>query len=279
MPFIHQPALHAATVETEVGRAALIKERLLAALIAGELGAVYQPQFDVSTGKIVAFEALARWTDAELGVVPPIEFIPIAEASGQIAELGNSVLKRVIADLDFLLAHWPAARVGVNVSGPELQSSEFVLKVTDALTPARCAGADHLEFEVTESAFHDDLPIVVSNLQALRNLGATVAIDDFGTGASTLARLCQIPFDKIKLDRAFVNTIDQPITKSVVRAIRTLADSVGAKLVVEGVETEEQLATLSGLGCSLIQGYLLGAPRTLDELVAEFGPSAVSGSR
>ncbi len=260
------PEFDPTRAETRLSRVA---QRLAHALAQGGLQVVYQPQIDLPGGQVVSFEALCRWHDEALGPVAPDEFIAVAEARGLIVRLGQAMLQGVLADLPQLLARWPAARVAVNVSGVELAQPDFSARLQAALQDADPAWAQHLELEVTESVFHHDVPTVRQHLQALRALGLTVAIDDFGTGQSSLSRLHTLPFDKIKLDRSFVQALADPMVQAIVRAMAQLADSFSRSLVVEGVETREQLQQLVQLGCGGAQGYLLGRPMALPELLAD----------
>ena len=248
-----------------------VAQRLAHALSHGGLQVVYQPEIDLSTWQLASLEALCRWHDEELGTVAPDEFIAVAEARGLVARLGQYMLERVLTDLPRVLARWPQARVAVNVSGVELAGADFSGRVRDAIEQTNPAFAQHLEMEVTESVFHHDVPTVRQHLESLRALGLTVAIDDFGTGQSSLARLHTLPFDKIKLDRSFVQALANPMVQAIVRAMAQLAATFSRSLVVEGVETPEQLQQLMQLGCRGAQGYLLSRPAPLPELVAHTG--------
>lgn len=245
-----------------------VAQRLAHALSHGGLQVVYQPEVDLSTWQLASLEALCRWHDEELGSVAPDEFIAVAEARGLVARLGQYMLQQVLTDLPTVLARWPQARVAVNVSGVELAGSDFSRRVQAAIQEANPAFGQHLEVEVTESVFHHDVPTVRQHLQALQALGLTVAIDDFGTGQSSLARLHTLPFDKIKLDRSFVHALDNPMVQAIVQAMAQLAQTFSRTLVVEGVERAEQLQQLMQLGCRGAQGYLLGRPQALSELMA-----------
>lgn len=253
-----------------VARAQKVAQRLAHALHHGSLSVVYQPQLQLQPRQVLSFEALSRWHDEELGLVTPSEFIAVAEDSGLVPALGHHVLQQVLTDLPTLQARWPGVRVAVNVSGVELADPDFAARVVHTLGEAGAAA--QLEFEVTESVFHHDMPTVLQNLQALRDRGLTVAMDDFGTGQSSLARLHQLPFDKIKLDRAFVQALDKPMVQAIVQAMAQLTRQFGLQLVVEGVETQAQLQTLQGLGCPVVQGYLLGAPQPLQTLMTQTLP-------
>lgn len=247
-----------------------VAHRLAHALAHHGLQVVYQPEIDLQTRQVVSLEALCRWQDQELGPVAPDEFIAVAEARGLIVPLGEYMLERALADLPAVLQRWPQVRVAVNVSGVELARSDFAVRVAAAIRAADPALARHLEIEVTESVFHHDLPTVRQHLQALREQGLTVAIDDFGTGQSSLARLHTLPFDKIKLDRSFVQALDNPMVQAIVRAMAQLAEAFSRTLVVEGVETSAQLGHLASLGCRMVQGYLLSRPAALADLPDTF---------
>lgn len=247
-------------------RQSRIADRLARAISQNELGLVYQPEMDLLSREVVSLEALCRWHDAELGQVAPDEFIGVAEARGLIVQIGEYLLQKVLSDLPSLLQLWPAARVAINVSGVELGLPDFAKRVTACIQAVDVALAQHLEFEVTESVFHHNVPQVRSNLLGLKALGITVAIDDFGTGQSSLSRLHTLPFDKIKLDRSFVQALGDPMVQAIVKAMAQLAGTFSRTLVVEGIETDEQLQQLIGLGCRVGQGYGLCRPTALPEL-------------
>lgn len=240
--------------------------RLAHALSQKGLQLAYQPELDLRTRQLVSLEALCRWHDDEMGIVAPDEFIAVAEARGLVVSLGEYMLDRVLEDLPVVLKRWPQARVAVNVSGLELARPDFAMRTGAAIRHVDPALASHLELEVTESVFHHDLPTVRQNLEAMRDLHITVAIDDFGTGQSSLARLHTLPFDKIKLDRSFVQALDNPMVQAIVQAMAQLADNFSRTLVVEGVETPAQLQQLMQLGCRIAQGYLLCRPAALQDL-------------
>ncbi len=243
-----------------------VAHRLAHALSHKGLQVVYQPEFDLHTRQLVSLEALCRWHDDELGPVAPDEFIAVAEARGLIVPLGEYMLGQALADLPEVLRRGPQTRVAVNVSGVELARPDFAVRTAAAIRSVNPALAAHLELEVTESVFHHDVPTVRQHLQSLRDLHLTVAIDDFGTGQSSLARLHTLPFDKIKLDRSFVQALENPMVQAIVRAMAQLTESFARTLVVEGVETPAQLEQLRALGCRMAQGYLLCRPATLADL-------------
>lgn len=247
-------------------RQARVADRLAHALSHQGLQLVYQPEADLRTCQLLSLEALCRWHDEELGLVAPDEFVAVAEARALVAPLGQYMLSRVLQDLPSVLRRWPQARVAVNVSGLELAQPDFAARTGAVIDRVDPALARHLELEVTESVFHHDLPTVRQNLQALRDMHVSVAIDDFGTGQSSLSRLHTLPFDKIKLDRSFVQALDNPMVQAIVRAMAQLAEGFSRSLVVEGVETAEQLHQLLQLGCRVGQGYWLCRPAALHDL-------------
>lgn len=241
-------------------------KRLTHALSHKGLQVAYQPEFDLQTRQLVALEALCRWRDEELGQVQPDEFIKVAEAHGLIGRLGEYVLNQTLADLPVVLGRWPHARVAINISGAELAQEDFALRAHSVIQLVDPDLVRHLEVEVTESISNCALPNMLRNLETFRASEMTVAIDDFGTGQSNLARLFQLPFDKIKLDRAFVEGIENPMAAAIVSALVTLTQSFSRTLVVEGVETPAQLSQIIRLGCNFAQGYLLCRPTLLGEL-------------
>jgi len=246
-----------------------VANRLTEALAQGGLALVYQPEIDLLTRELTSLEALCRWHDEELGPVAPDEFIAVAEARGLIVQIGAYLLDKVLTDLPALLQRWPQARVAINVSGLELALPDFSERVIARIQATDAALAKHLELEVTESVFHHNVPVVRKNLQALREVGLTIAIDDFGTGQSSLARLHTLPFDKIKLDRSFVQALEDPMVQAIVKAMVQLTEQFSRTLVVEGIETAEQMRHLLDLRCRVGQGYLLCRPCALQELPTE----------
>lgn len=251
---------------TEQARQRLVMEgRLRQAVKAGELSCFYQPQVDLRTGRIVGAELLLRWQDAELGFVSPATFIPIAESTGLIHRIGQSVLmqacKQGKAWLDMGL---PPVRLAVNVSAHQFHKGELANELQEALASTGYP-ADLLELEVTESALMQDEEDVVKMMQKLRQTGVRLAIDDFGTGYSCLAYLQRLPLDLLKVDRRFINNMvgsedDRQISKAIIELAHTLRFDV----LAEGVETEEQRELLASMACDYYQGYLFSRPVPAD---------------
>lgn len=243
--------------------------RLKNALANNELEVHYQPQFDAVTQRLRGMEALARWTDPELGVVSPGDFIPVAEANGLIDILGEYVLERACSDgQEWLQAgHRPIA-VSVNVSASQLRLGRFICVLQKTLAKTGFP-ASHLEIEITETSYIEREQEVTSLLRELKGIGVGIAIDDFGTGYSSLSYLRTIPCDCIKIDRSFITDIPHDAKQcSLTSAIINLAQSMSFKVVAEGVETEEQLGFLTAHGCDVIQGYYFAPALPKTELEA-----------
>ena len=217
---------------------------------------LYQPIFNASGDKVVGVEALARWLHPTRGFIPPTEFIPIAEHSGLIIELGANVLRR--ACLDGLA--WPGITVSVNVSPLQFRRLDFVSMVERILAEI---GFDpkRLELELTESTLLGNLESAEAAMLQLKALGVRFALDDFGTGYSSLLYLRRFPFDRIKIDRSFVRSIETAAdAASIVHAIVSLGRGLGMKVTAEGVENAEQQLFLRAAGVHSMQGYRFGRP-------------------
>lgn len=217
----------------------------------------YQPQHSLSTQEITGYEVLLRWRHPERGMVPPAEFIPIAEETGSIIEIGEWVLRTACREA----ADWPEPhKVAINISGVQLRSGDLAellhsILIETGLSPMR------LEIELTETAVIQDREKALHVLRRVRALGVTIAIDDFGTGYSSLDTLRTFPFDKIKLDSSFTQGLDYDAqAKAIVRAVLALGKSLEIRVLAEGVETNQQLSILRNEGCDEAQGYYLGRP-------------------
>ncbi len=261
------PALSAAAVER-----ASLDSGLRRALARREFLLYFQPQRSLSTGKIVALEALLRW--GRDGKGPPLEpavFIAAAEDSRLIVPIGEWVLHDAcMAARAWHDAGHPDVRVGVNLSARQFQHGNLLESIDRALQEAGLSPQD-LELEVTESAAMQNLDLTIQALRAARERGIRLAIDDFGTGHSSLTYLKKFPIHVLKIDREFVRDVARvPADRSIVGAVIQTAHSLGLSTVAEGVETKDQLATLRELGCDVVQGYLIGRPAPLDEVPAFF---------
>ncbi|MVT00780.1 putative bifunctional diguanylate cyclase/phosphodiesterase [Devosia marina] len=249
-----------------VERRLTLENDLRDAIGKGEITPHYQIQVDLVTGAVVGVEALARWHHAQLGPIPPDEFIPIAEASGQIVDIGKHMIACACKDA---LRLPPNVQVAVNLSVIQIMQGEIMETTADALMATRLP-PDRLKLEVTESVMMADPKQPIAVLSELRYLGVSLALDDFGTGYSSLSYLTTFHWDEIKIDRAFVNDLDtDSIGLSVIEAVLVLAKKTGAKVVVEGVETHKQLELLQGTGCDIGQGYFFGKPVPIDMACAQ----------
>ncbi|SDG21294.1 EAL domain-containing protein [Pelagibacterium luteolum] len=230
-----------------------------------ELSVLFQPLVSLKTGKIAAAEALLRWTHPKLGMIPPVEFIPIAEESGLIHQLGGWVLHQAA----LAAGKWPKhVGVAVNLSPVQFRQAGLLETVQGALARADLA-AERLELEITESLLLEDSQANIDLLHAIRGLGVKIAMDDFGTGYSSLSYLRAFPFDKIKIDRSFMSDIaTKDDSRAILRAMIGLGTSLGMVTVAEGVETEEQLAVVKAEGATLVQGYYYSPPVTASDIAA-----------
>ena len=250
--------MFSAEMETRIQEQVRLESKLRAALDerAG-LFVFYQPIVDIGTGRVTAREALVRWHHPQHGWIPPAEFVPVAERSGLIDQLGEFVLNRACSDA----AGWEdGARVAVNVSASQLGRGTLAPAVLAALVGSGLS-PDRLEVEVTETALLTNEKDSIGDLRRLRDMGVRVALDDFGTGYSSLAHLRAFPFDKIKIDGSFVkDAVDRPDCAAVVRAVADLGKRLGVTTVAEGVETQAHLDRIRREGCVEAQGYLYGRP-------------------
>lgn len=234
------------------------------ALSVGELEVHYQPLIDLESNRVKSFECLLRWRQPN-GFIPPLEFIPIAEATGLIGPIGEWVLRTACREA----ASWPHdIGVAVNLSPAQFRDRKLVATVASALAGSGL-NPSRLELEITESVLLAETDVNLSTLHRIRELGVRISMDDFGTGYSSLSYLRSFPFDKIKIDRSFVKDIvHHPDCMAIVRAISALGRSLGIRTTAEGVETAEQLACVRQEGCSEVQGYLFSAARPASELPA-----------
>ncbi|WP_430867933.1 sensor domain-containing protein [Demequina aurantiaca] len=266
--------------EQGMHRGAVVKFRLAAALqkavAAGAITLVYQPIADLHSGAVVGLEALARWSDSELGEVPPTAFIPVAEQTGLIQELGRQVIRKACADA----ARWREktgsdAYVSVNVSPLQLDDTDFPNFVLGALRATRLEPAS-LVLEVTEGLLLQERSH--RTLRELRSQGVRVAIDDFGTGFSSLSRLRQLPVDMVKIDQAFVSAVESGLADlAFLQAIVRLAETLQLDTIAEGIETTTQLGVLQETSCAYGQGYLLARPGPIDDIPAVFEAITATG--
>lgn len=224
---------------------------------AGQFELHYQPLYTLPNRELAGFEALLRWHHPERGMVPPSEFIPVAEQSGAIVDIGAWVIDEACRQA----ALWPDnLYVSINVSPVQLRSVDTLRQITEALARHRLTPR-RIEVEITETAMVENNQQIAIALAGLRALGVRIAMDDFGTGYSSLVHLREFELDRIKIDRSFISASHtDPNAAAVVRAITTMAKEMAISTTGEGVETEDQLASLAECGCGTVQGYLLGRP-------------------
>jgi predicted signal transduction protein with EAL and GGDEF domain len=244
------------------------------ALVDGEFELYYQPIVSVQDSEVRCCEALLRWHHPERGMIPPAEFVPVAEETGLMVPIGQWVLRQACVDA----AVWPSGiRVAVNVSAVQLKNETWSQIVVGALAGSGLSPR-RLELEITESVLMQNNEATLRTLHQLRELGVRIAIDDFGTGYSSLSYLRSFPFDKIKIDRSFIdNLLNSADTLKIVLAIASLASSLNMITTAEGVETERQLEIIRVAGCTEMQGYLFSPPRPAAEIFQLFSPSRMSG--
>ena len=243
---------------------------LRAALTKSEFELYYQPIVDISDDTISVCEALIRWKHPVKGMISPADFIPVAEDTGLITEIGEWVLATACHEA----ARWPhPVKVAVNVSPVQFKSQTLALRVIQALTSSGLS-ASRLELEITEAVLIRDDDAALAVLHQLREIGVRIALDDFGTGFSSLSYLQRFPFDKIKIDRSFIRDLGAGGSSSIVQAVVTIADARDIVTTAEGVETPEQLDLLRKLGCTQMQGWLFSAARPALEIRQMLGDSA-----
>ena len=230
------------------------------ALENGDIFLVYQPKVSLAAGNCQHAEALIRWQHAELGFVPPDEFIRLAEHSGNISMISRWVVRTALAQAGVWWQQGIQMRVAVNLSIHDLSEPSFMRELAETLREHPEA-AQYLSFEVTESMVMSDAEQVIKALQQLRDMGFSLAIDDFGTGHSSLAYLKRLPVDELKIDKAFVQNVNNDAKDAmIVSAAIQLGHAMNMKITAEGVETAEGVTALKQLGCDVVQGYYFSRP-------------------
>ncbi|MBT6125961.1 MAG: EAL domain-containing protein [Halieaceae bacterium] len=237
-----------------------MEEELRDAMQNDELELRYQPQVDTTTGDVVSMEALVRWKHSTRGMVSPLDFIPVAERTGQIIELGEWVMKEVARHCNY----WdsmglPPFRVCVNISPLQFNQSDLPLSIGEFLRESGMQ-ASRLELELTESAIMTDAQANIEKLQQLKALGLELAVDDFGTGYSSLSYLKRFPIDTLKIDQSFVADLGTTDGAAIVDAIIALSKTLNLRVIAEGIEEKEQLDYLVARGADLLQGYFFARP-------------------
>lgn len=254
----------------EVSERVLLRNKLNEAIRTNRLRLAFQPIVDIETGSIVSMEALSRWHDDDRGDIPPNTFIPIAEATGMISELGEWALRTACTHVVEWAQHgFDNFTVSVNMSGHQLREENMIAEVQRVLDET---GVDpsRITIEITESVLIDDTDFIAERIRALRELGLRLAIDDFGTGYSSLSYLRRYEFDVLKIDRSFVIPLANDVNKrerEIVNAMIKLAQALGAITVAEGIEENEEYAVLRTLGCDHAQGFLFWRPIEGDDVL------------
>jgi diguanylate cyclase (GGDEF)-like protein len=245
-----------------------LETELRRAIERDQLHLAFQPLIELATGRVIGFEALARWDHPERGPISPVEFIPVAEESGLIVPLGRWALRaatRTLAEWDRKAGSPLPVHMAVNVSAVQFQRDDVVSAVNAALIESGVAGS-RLKIELTESCIVSDPDGIAKVLRAIHDLDVTIAMDDFGTGYSSLAYLQRLPINVLKIDRSFIAPmLHDRDSVAIVRAILGLASALGMETTAEGVESEELIETLIGLGCDIAQGYHFARPLPSDE--------------
>ncbi len=248
----------ASMCESAIARAGLEAD-LKVALLRNEFEVHYQPIVGLKTGVEECREALVRWRHPEKGLVPPIQFIPIAEETGLIHDLTDIVMRQACRDA----AGWPShIKVSVNVSAVEFNDRSVVDRVRRALTEADLE-PHRLQVEVTETAVMNNFEAATSLLREIRGMGVEIVMDDFGTGYSSLSFLRIAPIDKLKIDRSFIRDLDTNTGRTMLMSILDMANALGIRTTAEGVETLEQSEVLKQLKCAEAQGYYYGRPKPI----------------
>jgi EAL domain-containing protein (putative c-di-GMP-specific phosphodiesterase class I) len=248
-----------------------LETELRRAIERDQLHLAFQPLIELSTGRVIGFEALARWDHPEKGAISPVDFIPVAEESGLIVALGRWALRaatRTLAEWDRRAGAPLPVHMAVKVSAVQFQRDDVVSAIKAALTESGIAGS-RLKIELTESCIVTDPDGIARVLRAIHGLDVTIAMDDFGTGYSSLTYLQRLPIDVLKIDRSFVAPmLHDRDSVAIVRAILGLASALGMATTAEGVESEALIETLIGLGCDIAQGYYFARPLPSDEAFA-----------
>ena len=247
-----------------------LQQELRSAIERGELTMHYQPQARIS-GEIIGFEALVRWQHPQRGMIQPGTFIPLAEESGLIISMGEWIMREACRQA----ASWPnRLQIAINLSPVQFLHGDLPGLVHTVLLETGLAPS-RLELEITEGVLIGDFSRAVSILRRLKALGVRIAMDDFGTGYSSLSYLQAFPFDKIKIDQAFISNLERnPQSATIIRAVIGLARGLELPVVAEGVETNDQLAFLTKESCDEIQGFLIGRPLPIEDYAALTGQPA-----
>ncbi|WP_026479465.1 bifunctional diguanylate cyclase/phosphodiesterase [Ahrensia sp. 13_GOM-1096m] len=251
------------SMNEQVHRMNAMREALEKDLDNGALKLAFQPFFRSSDQSLAGFEALARWEHKDFGFVPPDVFIPLAEQTGLINKLGDWALREGC----YIASYWPPhMKLAVNVSVPQFQQESFIERLENILDETKME-ANRLELEITEAVFADNPEAVMEKVTKIKRLGVSFSLDDFGTGFSSLMYLIKFPFDKLKIDRSFLQQAERDESaKKVLQTIARLGEQLKMETTVEGIETAEQLSMVSELNCTYLQGYYFGKPQQVIDI-------------
>ncbi len=252
--------IYSMQMKAEADRRSALEIDLREAIWGDQLEVHYQPVVDIVSRRVVSVEALARWRHPTRGPVSPTEFIPVAEQTGLIVELGNWVMLRACRDATQMPSH---IKVAVNLSPVQFAKSNIVEWASFALAKSGLP-AERLEFEITEGVLLEETERNLNSLRELKHMGISIALDDFGVGYSSLAYLTKFPFDKVKIDKSFIEALDRTETSAVISSIVELAKSLNLAIFAEGIETEDQRKRVRSLGIKFGQGFLFAEPVPLD---------------
>lgn len=253
----HQVAYFEDGLERDILERNWMEAELAKAVRNGDIIPFFQPIVDLATRAVIGYEALARWRHAERGLINPMEFIPVAESCGLIGQIGDHILRKA----SLAATSWPSqVKLSINLSPVQLRDRALGVRIIGILAETGLM-PNRLEVEITENALVADLETARETIEQLRAAGVAVALDDFGTGASTLQHLRSCKFDKLKIDRSFVASMQKSAeSRLIVDAILSLSRSFGIRCTAEGIEDQTELETLTGWGCAEGQGYLFGRP-------------------
>lgn len=262
-------------MDQKVERSRELAAEMQGALERGEFSLMFQPIFDMAGGRVISCEALLRWTGRRHGAISPAEFIPIAENSGLIVEIGRWVIREACR----VASTWPTeVAVAVNLSPIQLRSTNLPMTIVTALGTSGLA-AERLELEVTESVLLEDITASLAALEAINRLHVCTTLDDFGTGYSSLSYLTKFPFQTLKIDRSFVQDLERnPASVAIVQTVIELAAKLGMRTIAEGIETQAQLDQLRRTRCDAVQGFFLARPMSASmvaTMLADAAPAAV----
>ena len=257
--------IYSSKMKSEADQRSALEIDLREAIWGDQLEVHYQPVIELDTGRVVSVEALARWKHKTKGSIPPSEFIPVAEEAGLIVELGNWIMLKVCHDA---MRMPKDIMVAVNLSPIQFAKSNVVEAALFAMADSGLA-AERLELEITEGVLLEESEQNLATLRQLKDIGVSIALDDFGIGYSSLAYLTAFPFDKVKIDKSFIDRLDRPETRAVIASIVQLTTSLNRSTVAEGIETQDQLDRVRSLGLKFGQGYLFSRPVPAIELKFE----------